>query len=808
MGLNTIIVPTWEELIKNEKAKTEQLKKDIAAQPFRNRDKNYQFLIQIGYKPEQLTLKTPKQLQELVAIESRNYNDTAQLKSDTKTKEQHQQNQKQAAQRLETSKQLKDTEQASTMFSHVPIFRTLNSSSREHLNRSLGNKEAANQAAIETAINLIGDAFDLGFGLKSPTSLATSYLGDWVGGAIGSQYGNENLGRFVGSIAGGFTPDATNWLYRRVAPKTFQLAREMNNSILTPTETLPLNIGWGPKQTIAVTHKSNSAKPLTLFNPKRYDVVNEGANPLGVWFQGNLGVPRTIETAATAQKAAKAEKARNLFVTRPYTHSSNLTLEKPIITVGEVPDRSALSYQAEQMGADGLIYNHVYDNGYDNNQVVLSFKQPNKYKVQYPPYQIKQLPGYQIKSLFIGSPLEKQLSKNGTLSIKQLQAYINRNDVSDIDKEMLNRVLQNHANDTHIDYNTLRQEVQEMIPKYNRIPQIAYQDYGIRRLGYKTAIDPNIPDDNFILQFTPHTFTFESPGIKGNTRHYPGQPIGHSRTYTTSDEPDILYVMESQSDWAQSGGVSNSVSKKRVEQALNFVKNDLESGNYGFYTKQELEQKIANLTKQLESYNLNSIQSRMINTYLSRQLQENLQYAAQHRQTKMRYPTPETAAKIEGYQKIKNNNTGVEFEIYNIEQEIQKLNQQQSQLLMEELNKIGFEVPSDKAIEIANNKVINNSIQQRINQLANQIQELKQSKYQYSPEHQTILKKYTDFPKQFQKLFGKNTQVRTVTDSKGNTWYEVDVPENYLNGTAEMLFKKGGKVIQRFRNRNKRLNTN
>jgi hypothetical protein len=30
------------------------------------------------------------------------------------------------------------------------------------------------------------------------------------------------------------------------------------------------------------------------------------------------------------------------------------------------------------MGADGLIYNNVYDNGFDNNQVILSFKTHNK----------------------------------------------------------------------------------------------------------------------------------------------------------------------------------------------------------------------------------------------------------------------------------------------------------------------------------------------------------------------------------------------------------------------------------------------
>lgn len=35
---------------------------------------------------------------------------------------------------------------------------------------------------------------------------------------------------------------------------------------------------------------------------------------------------------------------------------------------------TALTKSAEQMGADGVIFNNVYDNGYSNNQVIFSFK--------------------------------------------------------------------------------------------------------------------------------------------------------------------------------------------------------------------------------------------------------------------------------------------------------------------------------------------------------------------------------------------------------------------------------------------------
>lgn len=52
----------------------------------------------------------------------------------------------------------------------------------------------------------------------------------------------------------------------------------------------------------------------------------------------------------------------------------------PKQTIGDVKNRSRLSYDADNMGADGLIYNDIYDNGYNHNQVILSFKKMNQPK--------------------------------------------------------------------------------------------------------------------------------------------------------------------------------------------------------------------------------------------------------------------------------------------------------------------------------------------------------------------------------------------------------------------------------------------
>ena len=161
---------------------------------------------------------------------------------------------------------------------------------------------------------------------------------------------------------------------KTVAPAL--IAKQISKTKL-PTVKPTLNIGWGPKQTLKV---SRAGEYDQMYFPERWDVVNEGANPHGVWLQGKYGTPRT--DATNPGKGMKAAKARNIFSTRPDKYTGTVTLDKPIVTIGEVPNRSTLSYQADNIGADGLIYNGVYDNGYNNNQVILSFRRPELTKIQ------------------------------------------------------------------------------------------------------------------------------------------------------------------------------------------------------------------------------------------------------------------------------------------------------------------------------------------------------------------------------------------------------------------------------------------
>lgn len=207
---------------------------------------------------------------------------------------------------------------------------------------------------------------------------AGGYVGNKVGSYLDEQFDTQWISptlSIVGGLGGGVAG------YKTLKPSYNYLAKNgvigykdiPENMLQIPVATQDplLNVGWAPKQTIKVKRAGDLD---AMYYPERWDVMNEGANPFGVWLQSKFGTPRT--DATNPGKGSKASVARKIFADRKQ-YTGEVMLEKPMQTVGEIPNRSDLSYAAERMGSDGIIYNNVYDNGYNNNQVVLSFKKPN-----------------------------------------------------------------------------------------------------------------------------------------------------------------------------------------------------------------------------------------------------------------------------------------------------------------------------------------------------------------------------------------------------------------------------------------------
>ena len=242
-------------------------------------------------------------------------------------------------------------------------------------------------------------------------------------------------------------------------------------------------------------------------------------------------------------------------------------------------------------------------------------------------------------------------------------------------------------------------------------------------------------------------------------------------------------------------------------------------------------------------------QDYLAENFTSRQIQENLRYAAEKGQTKMRYPTKETAAKIEGYPKETNyydtdgNLVTDSRKIYTIGKE----NEKELDLIQRELDGYyakfnvaqlpngdyvpagnysdnhyqqlieaiprkqaaydGWRASHPNATSEKGQRIVDDmkrkaeeikNFRMRVKYLNQRMKELKSIEPYIDPSikkevkymhEDDILRKYNEFPKQFKKLY-KGADVRVVTDPKGNTWYEVDVPKDYLE--QEWQYKKSG----------------
>lgn len=496
--------------------------------------------------------------------------------------------------------------------------------------------------------------------------------------------------------------------------------------------------------------------------------------------------------------------------------------------------------------------------------------------------------GYMLKSLMRGNPLEKQLSKNGTVNVNNVRALANKG--SKVEQAVIDKVLSSRefAGQKSIDYNKFRKAVQDELITYERTPDTRFENYGMENLHVNANLDGWAPNriaaegfieahpelnymsdeqgriyesvirdepglgriyeygklvDNDVLEkiepnwfdkFSPkapelNTYTFSSPRIpNGSGKHYNPNTLGHSRTYVTTDEPDVLHVMESQSDWAQEGKVSKNAAYVK-ERMKKHPGTEDEPDSWLSYAKEKIklrEEEVESLEKMLETgisengeklepHAIKQIKEELLpaskkrlaeaksrfygptpqeiylsDNFTSRQIQENLRYAAEKGQKKMRYPTRETAAKIEGYPEreayfdASGKDVTADGPVYTYGEDVDRR-------IAEINNRIDY-LESEPGGEEAMAEY-SNLLGERMRLLQGEAKLkpgiTKKTVYDY----EDILRKYTEFPKQYQKLF-KGADVRIVTDPKGNTWYEVDVPDNYLG--QEWAYKYGGKLQQ------------
>ena len=539
---------------------------------------------------------------------------------------------------------------------------------------------------------------------------------------------------------------------------------------------------------------------------------------------------------------------------------------------------------------DVLLSQHPMAKGYDYTG---TGTHPDMYPV---PWSIDQ-PMYtklQLGSTMMGSPLEKQISKEGLINVNNIRSLANKGNTAASDKHIINKVLdEKFAGQKNIDYNDFRQAVSEELVPLQRGSSNTYAQHGIGSLGYKTNHNYRLHNDGGLgreASTVPPHFQYikdnmnsdkafpshigydgnKKWGIKGwhtgkdffskeeaqafakkeiqrnedeiangvisletttfgnkerfgggaNTHFNNTDDLGHTRSFVSNQEPDVFHVIEAQSDFYQSGGL-----KHTKEQALKSLDRNkahlsnmadkqsqarkLPDGSYEFpdgsipkyMSKEEYENILVGQT------NINEMATNEIKNWEQKQLlgknhqarllQESVDQAVDAGASKVRYPTSETAAKIEGYapqsKKQLSENLRDAEEVITHENGITTIRVGRNG---EKPDKLGIVVADDtvsppryfnrttrgqQKLSKAEYEKIRTDVDNRIRKAEADFE----SEYPvYNSSAQTILKKYDKAPKMIKKTLG--VEAKKVTDTKGNTWYEFDVPKNYKNKTAEI----------------------
>jgi len=379
-----------------------------------------------------------------------------------------------------------------------------------------------------------------------------------------------------------------------------------------------------------------------------------------------------------------------------------------------------------------------------------------------------------------------------------------------------------------MDYNDFRKTVQDqLIPLDREVVNTGRSSYGLSRLQYspntyqnvsesinnlksqisrfeKNGVDPNFIGElkgtlnknlqdlnNYPLENQTIRLSNKSKFGKGaDTHDNPEETLGHIHFIRDAESPDVLTMTQLQSDAFQGTNRTMPKSKEAAEFSLSRMKEHEEAlknmyskarpapekgldiyDNPNWYelpdgkliSKEQLSdpltQKRLNELRQIELENF-SQKSLLDKNHQERYLQELVDYAGKRGDiNKIRVPTSETAAKVQGYRPT--TTSSKVFEEYN------KLKG------TPEYEQMIANTPDADKVRLE--KILKGDIKGDIYDLSNE----------------TILKKYSEQPKIIKKVFG--VEPKTVKDSKGNSWYEFDIPAKFKGGKGEIkAFKDGG----------------
>jgi hypothetical protein len=445
------------------------------------------------------------------------------------------------------------------------------------------------------------------------------------------------------------------------------------------------------------------------------------------------------------------------------------------------------------------------------------------------PWKQQELPGLQLSSTMEGGPISKIVEpKTGLVNVEQALGIIAKESGGTNKASIIKKALGKEL-PKKMDYNDFRKTVQDqLIPLDKELITTNRSSYGIDNLGYTKAykdgrqrfddrinsmkanirmleegsVDPthieevkkalaaemkdynNLPLENQTIRLS----NKDKFGRGSSAHDNPEETLGHIHFIRDAETPDVLTMTQMQSDAfqgthrsmpksledaefslqslenivTQRNNILESLKKQKEELLINKADKETISEvdeRIDYFTRAIKEQDASNKFNRAEVENF-AQKSLLDKNHQERYLQELVDYAGKRGDVnKVRVPTSETAAKVQGYQSV---------EAEKVIEEFKKLEQNPLEL---ERRMATMSESEKKFIQ----SIIDGKVKGKV----------------YDPNAVTILKKYTEQPKLIKKLFGQEPKI--VTDSKGNTWYEFDIPDKFKGGKGEIkAFKDGG----------------
>jgi hypothetical protein len=392
------------------------------------------------------------------------------------------------------------------------------------------------------------------------------------------------------------------------------------------------------------------------------------------------------------------------------------------------------------------------------------------------PWRMEPMPGLHLKSTMTDGPISKIVEpKTGLVNVDQALKIIAKESGGEEKVAMIQQALGENVS-KKMDYNQFRKVVQDqLIPLDKTI--VKGGEYGVDRAGFNLG-SPEIKTEKIILS------NKDKFGRGSDAHSNPEETLGHVHMLYDAEEPGAAIVTQIQADAFQGTHRSSMKTKEQVEFSLKRMEEHYEKmkdvyegiiklpdGTYQLPDGQKISKSLYEniYSGQKEAIDLtraelkNFGQRQLLDkNHQERYLQEIVQYAAERGDVnRIKLPTAETSAKIQGYFKQPVDDQGL-------------------------MRKLREDIVD--AVDSGSAEDVRLAEEAYANAYA---KATKDGKLDYSPEQKTILKKYSENPKIIKKLYG--IEPKMITDSKGNTWYEFNIPYEFKEGPSEIkAFNYGG----------------